>query len=88
MGELFYLQGKYQKALPIIQRVLDRLRLFFKHDDPELAGAINNLAELFRAMGRLNEALSLYEEAEIIFRSALGNDHVDIVLLLTIQPLC
>ena len=42
---------------------------------PDVAGALNNLAECYRAQGRYTDAEPLYERALVIIETALGADH-------------
>ena len=44
-------------------------------DHTEVAQALNNLAELYRAQGAYERAGPLYERALAIFEKALGPDH-------------
>ena len=42
---------------------------------PDTATSYNNLAELYRSMGRYEEALPLYQLALEIFSNGLGENH-------------
>ena len=44
-------------------------------DHPDVAKILNNLAELYRAQGRYEEAEPLYERSRAIAEKALGPDH-------------
>ena len=44
-------------------------------DHPDTASSLNNLAELYRAQGRYEDAEPLYDQALSIRRRVLGADH-------------
>ncbi|GBG32105.1 Kinesin light chain [Hondaea fermentalgiana] len=45
---------------------------------PDVATALNNIATVYRAQGRYEEALAYYEEALSIRKDALGDRHPDV----------
>ncbi|MDA1252686.1 MAG: tetratricopeptide repeat protein, partial [Planctomycetota bacterium] len=47
----------------------------FGTEHPEVATALNNLAQLLQATNRLSEAEPLMRRAVEILRSSLGDDH-------------
>jgi tetratricopeptide (TPR) repeat protein len=47
-------------------------------DDPDVATNLNNLAGLYRAHGRYDDAEPLYKRSLAIFEKALGPDHRDV----------
>jgi len=46
-------------------------------EHPRYAASLNNLAELYRTMGRYDQAEPLYKQALVINKKALGEDHPD-----------
>ncbi len=46
---------------------------------PNVATALNNLAELLKATNRLDEAEGMYKRAVEIFEKSLGAEHPDTV---------
>ncbi|MEL6412838.1 MAG: tetratricopeptide repeat protein, partial [Bacteroidota bacterium] len=44
-------------------------------DHPHVAISLNNLASTYRDLGKLQEALPLYESALNIYEARLGKDH-------------
>jgi tetratricopeptide (TPR) repeat protein len=57
-----------QRALAIREKVLGP-------EHPDTAHSLNNLAELYRAQGRPDEAAPLYQRALAICEAALGPKH-------------
>jgi tetratricopeptide (TPR) repeat protein len=58
---LYYHQGRYEEAEPLLQRALDIVEKVRGPEHPNTATSLNNLAELYYAQGR-------YEEAERLTR--------------------
>lgn len=58
LGWVLYRRGKYDEALPQLQKAYEKLK------DPEVAG---HIVETLLAMGRKDEALAVLEEAERLF---------------------
>jgi tetratricopeptide (TPR) repeat protein len=54
-----YQQGRYAEGIAIAQQVLE-IRESILGDHPLTAATLNNLAALYRAMGRYSEAEPLY----------------------------
>jgi tetratricopeptide (TPR) repeat protein len=55
--------GRYEAALPYFQEALDLARNRYGKDSPAVAVELNNLAEVYRLMGRMGEAEKLYKQA-------------------------
>jgi tetratricopeptide (TPR) repeat protein len=51
-------------------------------DNPDVAIALNNLAELYYNQGRYEEAEPLYKRALKILEDTLGPDHPEVALTL------
>ena len=70
-----YQAGKFADAVPLAQRALAIREKALGPDHPDVALALNNLAELYRNQGRYAEAEPLYKRALAIEEKALGPDH-------------
>jgi tetratricopeptide (TPR) repeat protein len=68
--------GKYAEALPLAQAMVTQLEKGPPNRD--LAGAINNLAQVYGDMGRDAEAEPLYKRALAIMEKSAGLDSADI----------
>jgi CHAT domain-containing protein/Tfp pilus assembly protein PilF len=68
--------GKYAEALPLAQAMVAQLEKGPPNRD--LAGAINNLAQVYGDMGRDGEAEPLYKRALAIMEKSAGLDSADI----------
>ena len=68
--------GKYAEALPLAQAMVAQLEKGPPNRD--LAGAINNLAQVYSDMGRDAEAEPLYKRALAIMEKSAGLDSADI----------
>ncbi|MGB7250727.1 MAG: tetratricopeptide repeat protein, partial [Phormidesmis sp.] len=85
LAELYYLQGQYQKAEPLLQKALDirKAELGDSQRDgkaerhPSIATSLNNLALLYKSQGRYGEAEPLYVQALEIRKAELGDRHPD-----------
>ena len=73
-----YNQGRYSEAIPLAQRTLTIREKALGPDHPDVAVALNNLAELYRVQGRYADAEPLYKRALAIREKALGPDHPDV----------
>jgi tetratricopeptide (TPR) repeat protein len=67
----------YPKALALLNESRTVTEKALGPDHPGYAGRLNNLAELYRAMGTYQRALPLYEEAHKILQKAVGTNHPD-----------
>jgi tetratricopeptide (TPR) repeat protein len=70
-----YNAGRYADALPIAQQVLAIREKALGRDHPEVATALNSLAELYDELGHYAEAEPLYQRALTIRENAFGRDH-------------
>ena len=70
--------GRYAEAIPLAQQVLAMREKALGPDHPDVAGSLNNLAELYNEQGRYAEAEPLYKRALAIRERALGPDHPDV----------
>ncbi|HEX3657360.1 MAG TPA: tetratricopeptide repeat protein [Pirellulales bacterium] len=70
-------EGHYQVAIELAETCrVSRLRLLGR-SHPDYATSLNNLAELYRAMGDYARAGPLYRQATEIRKNALGEAHPD-----------
>lgn len=75
---VYYENAKYDKAEPLMRRVVKILENPGGEPFPNYAGALNNLAELLRATNRLGEAEPLYRRALAIDEASFGPNHPDV----------
>jgi CHAT domain-containing protein/tetratricopeptide (TPR) repeat protein len=68
--------GKYAEAIPLAQAMVANLEK--SPTSRDYAGALNNLAELYRSVGRDADAEPLYKRALAIMEKAVGLNSVDI----------
>ena len=73
-----YQAGKYAEAIPLAQQVLAIEEKALGPDHPNVAVALNNLAELYTAQGRYADAEPLYKRSLAIYEKTLGPDHPDV----------
>jgi tetratricopeptide (TPR) repeat protein len=78
LAGLYLLQGRYEKAEPLLQQSLEIDRRCFEKDAPEIATSLNNLAELYSLQGRYVEAEPLYLQSLEIRQRQLEQDHPDV----------
>ena len=67
-----YKQGEYQKAIELFEQVVKLAIDRFGPDHPDVATSLNNLADLYRAMGRYAEAEPLYQRSLEIREASSG----------------
>ncbi len=84
MGAGFYLhhQAAYAETGPLFERALAIFEKALGPDHPDVAQALTNLAELYRAQGAYERAEPLFERALAISEKALGPDHPNVAALL------
>ena len=81
-GMFHQAQGDYQRALALRESALRICQAKLGPDHPNMAVALGNLADTYRALGRAAEALPLLERALRIIEAALGPDHPDVAVAL------
>jgi len=72
-----YTAGKYEQALPLFKRALEATKARYGENSPLLALDLNNLAEVYRQLGRAAEAEPLYKRAIQLDEQA-GADNPDL----------
>jgi serine/threonine protein kinase/tetratricopeptide (TPR) repeat protein len=82
LGQLYWTQGNYEAAEPLLRRTLAERREHLEPDHPLVGEALNNLAVFLEDQGRWEEAEVLYREALSSLEGAFGeaSDHVSSVL--------
>ena len=72
-------QGRHEEAEPLFLRSLDISEKELGPEHPNLTIVLNNLAELYSAMGREDEAAKFQERAFSLFElPGAGGDFVEI----------
>lgn len=82
LGELYYKQGRYLEAEPLLQKVLTLRQQLLGSNHSDVATSLNNLAELYRLQGRYSEAEPLYLRSLEIMKRQLDAGHPDIATCL------
>jgi Tfp pilus assembly protein PilF len=72
-----YTAGKYEQALPLFKRALEATKARYGENSPLLALDLNNLAEVYRQLGRAADAEPLYKRAIQLDEQA-GADNPDL----------
>ena len=70
--------GQFVRAQTALERALNIRKQMLGARHPEVAVSLNNLAELYRTQGRVNDAQPLFEHALAIREETLGKDHPDV----------
>jgi tetratricopeptide (TPR) repeat protein len=82
LGFLYYEQGRYLEAEPLLQKALTLTKQLLGSDHPDVATGLNNLALLYRSQGRYSEAEPLYLQSLKSYQNRLGIDHPDVAISL------
>ncbi|XP_021912066.1 uncharacterized protein LOC110825855 isoform X2 [Carica papaya] len=75
-GRDFFLQGKLEEAERFFLSALQEAKEGFGQNDPHVASACNNLAELYRVKKEFNKAEPLYLEAINILENSYGHEDI------------
>ncbi len=78
LGQLYYKQGRYLEAEPLLQKALALRKQLLGSNHPDIALSLNNLAGLYYAQCRYSEAESLYLQSLEITEGELGLDHLHV----------
>jgi CHAT domain-containing protein/tetratricopeptide (TPR) repeat protein len=81
-GEALYRQGRYQEALPLAQKVLERAVSVYGEDHVHTATAQTALAVVYTALGDYAKAEPLFQRGLAIREAKLGKDHIDVAVSL------
>ncbi|HEY9802257.1 MAG TPA: tetratricopeptide repeat protein [Leptolyngbyaceae cyanobacterium] len=82
LAGLYYSQGRYSQAEPLLIQTLALTRKLLGEEHPDVANSLNNLAVLYRSQGRYSEAEPLYVQALALKRQLLGEENLDVALSL------
>jgi len=72
-----YQKGQAQQAVPYAEKIFNIRKDTLGEKHPNTLTSLNNLAVIYRAVGRLDEALPLYEKAYGLLLQVLGDRHPD-----------
>jgi CHAT domain-containing protein/tetratricopeptide (TPR) repeat protein len=75
LGYLYYSQGRYAEAEPLLKRALAILEKTLGPEHPKVATSLDNIAALYRAQGRDAEAEPLLKRALAVREKTLGDEH-------------
>ncbi|MDZ8258437.1 CHAT domain-containing tetratricopeptide repeat protein [Nostoc sp. ChiQUE01b] len=73
-----YNEGKYSKAIPLAECVLDIFRKVLGEEHLDVAQSLNNLAELYRKESYYSKAEPLHLQALKLRKRLLGEKHFDV----------
>jgi len=76
--EQLYNQGKYQEAIPLLERVLSIRRKILGQQHLDVAVSLNDLATLYYNQGLYKEAEPLFQQALELRKRLLGEEHLDV----------
>ncbi|MEZ2319061.1 MAG: tetratricopeptide repeat protein [Microcoleus sp.] len=77
-ADQLYNQGKYQEAIPLLERVLSIRKKVLGNEHPDVVTSLNNLAVLYESQGRYSEAEPLLRQALEMNKRLLGNEHPEV----------
>ena len=83
LGNALYEMGHFADAEPLQRKFLTICEETFGPDRPEVATALNNLAQLLKATNRLDEAEPLMRRALNIDEASFGPDHPTVAIRLS-----
>ena len=64
-----------KEAADLHEKVLEARRRTLGDEHPDTLSSMNNLAETYRALGRMKEAAALHEKVLEASRRTLGDEH-------------
>ena len=76
--EHLYEAGRYLEASPSAERYVALVRERYGGEHSEVATALDHLAQIYRVLGRIAEAETLYRESLAIREKTLGPDHLEV----------
>jgi len=76
---LYYTQGRYDQAEPLLMRTLAIREKVLRPEHPDVAQSLNNLAVLYHDQGKYDQAEPLYQHALVIREKVLGPEHPGVV---------
>ncbi len=78
LAKLYYLQGKYDNAEPMLQKYIE-IQAEQPNAQVDVALGYYNIAQLELARGRYDQAEDSYQKVLVIRQELLGEDHADTV---------
>ncbi|NMF81946.1 tetratricopeptide repeat protein [Nodosilinea sp. P-1105] len=78
LAELYYKQGHYTDAEPLLQQALAMRQRLLGDEHPDVATSLNNLAGLYDKQGRYTDAEPLFQDALAMYKRLLGDEHPDV----------
>lgn len=82
LAGIYYSQGNYSEAAPLLLRLIEFKEQQLGSDDPSVASSLNNLALLYKSQGKYREAELLFLQSIEICEKQLGKYHPDIAVSL------
>ncbi|MBD2462162.1 tetratricopeptide repeat protein [Oscillatoria sp. FACHB-1407] len=83
IAELYYAQGRYREAEPLLVRSLELREQRLGQEHPDVAQSLSVLGWLYYSQGYFGEAEPLHVRALKIRQQHLGDDHPDVALSLS-----
>jgi tetratricopeptide (TPR) repeat protein len=75
LSRLYFIQGRYLEAEPLLQKALVLRKDLLGKEHPEVADSLDHLANLYATQGRYSEAEILYQDALEIYRDNLPGSY-------------
>jgi tetratricopeptide (TPR) repeat protein len=75
LGLIYNAQGRYEKAIEKFEEALRIDEESRRHEHPDYATHLSNLANVYREQGRYDEAIEKYEKAMRIDEKTIGREH-------------
>jgi serine/threonine-protein kinase len=79
LGVLHLYQGRYDEAVPLLRRAVDRMRRV-RPGSYELGEALGNLAGAHAALGQMDDALEARRDALAILEEAVDEEHLSAII--------
>ena len=83
LAAIYYAQGDYGRAEPLLRRGIEAMERALGPDDPDLAQALKNLAALYYLQGNFGAAEPLLTRSLAIWERAVGTEHPYVATLLS-----
>lgn len=83
LAAVYYAQGDFEHAVPLLRRSLAVMELALGPDDPDVAQSMKNLAAVYYLQRNYADAEPLFRRALKIWENALGPEHPYVATLLS-----
>ena len=83
LAAIYYAQGDYERAEPLLRRAVEAMEQALGPHDPDLAQSLKNLAALYYLEGDYVAAEPLLMRSLAIWERAVGSDHPYVATLLS-----